>query len=305
MSNVLSSPDSAADREEEFALTETTPTSPSPGSFSPAGSVHSVGVSSASSPTAAARSPEYTGVAATTGETGLAETHRNQVSLHVVCLYNTFVSVSTRVYQALFSHIPGPLHTQWQQQAAPLQRPDSSCPVWGAALQSLLRPPPTACQSTPTERSMGIDCFLFNSYSSHCINVFFKLILALNSSYTGSYNYGSYANQHPHSIQSQYPSLTHEPAIPAPLHYSAYHRSSAQVSLSPNRNKIYTCSLIQTTDEVWMCTLIEGKMNGRCWAPLKWEVKQIYILQCKFIQVDHNFFLDLICNVVSVTRDDL
>lgn len=58
------------------------------------------------------------------------------------------------------------------------------------------------------------------------------MICLLHSRYTGSYNYGSYANQHPHSIQSQYPSLAHEPAIPAPLHYSAYHRSSAQVSLS-------------------------------------------------------------------------
>ncbi|CDQ68043.1 unnamed protein product [Oncorhynchus mykiss] len=48
--------------------------------------------------------------------------------------------------------------------------------------------------------------------------------------FTGSYNYGSYSNQHPHSIQSQYPSLAHEPGIPAPLHYPAYHRTSAQVS---------------------------------------------------------------------------
>lgn len=52
----------------------------------------------------------------------------------------------------------------------------------------------------------------------------------LHSRYTGSYNYGSYTTQHPHSIQTQYPSLAHEPGITAPLHYSAYHRSSAQVS---------------------------------------------------------------------------
>lgn len=57
-------------------------------------------------------------------------------------------------------------------------------------------------------------------------------MLLLCSRYTGSYNYGSYSNQHPHSIQSQYPSLAHEPAISTPLHYSAYHRSSAQVSLN-------------------------------------------------------------------------
>lgn len=71
--------------------------------------------------------------------------------------------VNICVYQALFSHIPGPLHTQWQQQVAPLQRPDSSCPVWGALLQSLLRPPPTGCQSTPTEKSTGKCVLLLNS----------------------------------------------------------------------------------------------------------------------------------------------
>lgn len=47
--------------------------------------------------------------------------------------------------------------------------------------------------------------------------------------YTGSYNYGSYSNQHPHPMQSQYPSLPHDTAISGPLHYSAYHRNSSQV----------------------------------------------------------------------------
>lgn len=57
----------SAEREEEFPLTETTPASQSPESYSPARSVHSVGVSSASSP-AEAVSPEYTGGASTTGD---------------------------------------------------------------------------------------------------------------------------------------------------------------------------------------------------------------------------------------------
>lgn len=48
--------------------------------------------------------------------------------------------------------------------------------------------------------------------------------------YTGSYNYGSYGNQHPPPMQSQYPALPHDTAISGPLHYSPYHRSSAQVS---------------------------------------------------------------------------
>uniref|UniRef100_A0A4W6E7M2 Regulatory factor X, 4 n=1 Tax=Lates calcarifer TaxID=8187 RepID=A0A4W6E7M2_LATCA len=64
--------------------------------------------------------------------------------------------------------------------------------------------------------------------------------------YTGSYNYGSYANQHPHSIQSQYPSLAHEPAIPAPLHYSAYHRSSAQYQLNGQMSRMEPCLMGST-----------------------------------------------------------
>lgn len=51
--------------------------------------------------------------------------------------------------------------------------------------------------------------------------------------YTGSYNYGSYGNQHPPPMQSQYPALPHEAAISGPLHYAPYHRSSAQVSGGP------------------------------------------------------------------------
>lgn len=52
----------------------------------------------------------------------------------------------------------------------------------------------------------------------------------LHFRYTGSYNYGSYGNQHPPPMQSQYPALPHDTAISGPLHYSPYHRSSAQVS---------------------------------------------------------------------------
>ncbi|KAG7279007.1 hypothetical protein CRUP_001948 [Coryphaenoides rupestris] len=64
--------------------------------------------------------------------------------------------------------------------------------------------------------------------------------------YTGSYNYGSYANQHPHSIQSQYPSLTHEPGIPAPLHYSPYTRSPAQYPLNSSMSRMESCLMSST-----------------------------------------------------------
>ncbi|MEQ2190525.1 regulatory factor X, 4 (influences HLA class II expression) [Xenoophorus captivus] len=64
--------------------------------------------------------------------------------------------------------------------------------------------------------------------------------------YSGSYNYGSYTNQHPHSIQSQYPSLAHEPTITAPLHYSAYHRSSAQYQLNSQMPRMEPCLMGST-----------------------------------------------------------
>lgn len=145
----------SAEREEEFTLTETTPTSPSPGSYSPARSVQSVDVSSASSPTAAL-SPEYPGVTASTGEMGLAHADRKPSSLRAPpYLAPPHRNICFCVCQALFSHIPGPLHTQWPQQAARLQRLDNSCPAWGTALPSRPRPPPTGCRYTPTGRNTG------------------------------------------------------------------------------------------------------------------------------------------------------
>lgn len=75
----------------------------------------------------------------------------------------------------------------------------------------------------------------------------------LHSRFTGSYNYGSYSNQHPHSIQTQYPSLTHESAITAPLHYSAYHRSSAQVSPSHREPCDFAWQYIHAIQLFFLC----------------------------------------------------
>ncbi|KAF3854661.1 hypothetical protein F7725_022716 [Dissostichus mawsoni] len=161
---------STAEREEEFPVKEPTPTSPSPGSFSPARSVHSVGVSSASSPTAAV-SPEYSGVPTTTVTTAGGSTP--EAGQQLSCMRN-------------------------------------SAPV----------PPPSSTHRLPVYRE--------------------------EHGYTGSYNYGSYANQHPHSIQSQYPSLAHDPAIPPPLHYSAYHRSSAQYQLNGQMARMEPCLMGST-----------------------------------------------------------
>ncbi|KAI4825889.1 hypothetical protein KUCAC02_021550 [Chaenocephalus aceratus] len=161
---------STAEREEEFPVKEPTPTSPSPGSFSPARSVHSVGVSSDSSPTAAV-SPEFSGVPTTTVTTAGGSTP--EAGQQLSCMRN-------------------------------------SAPV----------PPPSSTHRLPVYRE--------------------------EHGYTGSYNYGSYANQHPHSIQSQYPSLAHDPAIPPPLHYSAYHRSSAQYQLNGQMARMEPCLMGST-----------------------------------------------------------
>lgn len=74
--------------------------------------------------------------------------------------------------------------------------------------------------------------------------------------YTGSYNYGSYGNQHPHPMQSQYPALPHDTAISGPLHYSPYHRSSAQVSVGAAVLPAVLCaqsSQLNTANESNVC----------------------------------------------------
>ncbi|XP_064809048.1 transcription factor RFX4 isoform X1 [Oncorhynchus masou masou] len=169
-----------AEQEEEMMLTETTPTSTSPGPFSPAKSVTSVGVPAASSPTAA-QSPEYTGATATTGA----------VQSYTWSLTYTVTTSS------------GTPSEGGQQQ--PCMR--SGAPV----------PPPSSAHRLP----------VYAHRDEH--------------GFTGSYNYGSYSNQHPHSIQSQYPSLAHEPGIPAPLHYPAYHRTSAQYPLNSQMSRMEPC----------------------------------------------------------------
>ncbi|XP_060101555.1 transcription factor RFX4 isoform X3 [Heteronotia binoei] len=64
--------------------------------------------------------------------------------------------------------------------------------------------------------------------------------------YSGSYNYGSYGNQHPHPMQSQYPSLPHDTTISGPLHYSAYHRSSSQYPFNSPSSRMEPCLMSST-----------------------------------------------------------
>ncbi|KAJ8245526.1 hypothetical protein GJAV_G00271680 [Gymnothorax javanicus] len=59
--------------------------------------------------------------------------------------------------------------------------------------------------------------------------------------YTGGYNYSSYTSQHHTPIQTQYPSLHHEPGITTPLHYPAYHRTTPQYPLNSQMSRMEPC----------------------------------------------------------------
>ncbi|KAM3925964.1 transcription factor RFX4 isoform 3-T3 [Leptodactylus fuscus] len=63
--------------------------------------------------------------------------------------------------------------------------------------------------------------------------------------YTGSYNYGTYSNQSPHPIASQYTSLPHESGITTPLHYTAYHRSPSQYPFN-SQTRMEPCLMTST-----------------------------------------------------------
>ncbi|XP_072350431.1 transcription factor RFX4-like isoform X4 [Scyliorhinus torazame] len=58
--------------------------------------------------------------------------------------------------------------------------------------------------------------------------------------YTGGYSYGSYSNQPPLPIQSQYPALTHD-SLSSPLPYPAYHRSTSQYPFNSQAPRMEPC----------------------------------------------------------------
>uniref|UniRef100_A0A8C5EIH2 RFX-type winged-helix domain-containing protein n=1 Tax=Gouania willdenowi TaxID=441366 RepID=A0A8C5EIH2_GOUWI len=209
----MKSDGSTAEQEEEFTGTETTPTSPSPGSYSPARSVHSVGMSSGSSPTAAV-SPEFPAVTTTGTST------RRQSSAGFTCSAPQHVSLCPCMC------LPGAVQSYTWSLTYTVTTAGGATPEAGQQLSCMRSgapvPPPSPAHRMP----------VYTHREEH--------------GYTGSYNYGSYTNQHPHSIQSQYPSLAHEPPLPAPLHYSAYHRSSAQYQLNGQMPRMEPCLMGST-----------------------------------------------------------
>ncbi|XP_009072414.1 PREDICTED: transcription factor RFX4-like, partial [Acanthisitta chloris] len=105
----------------------------------------------------------------------------------------------------------------------------------------------TTAAGSPAENSQQLPCMrtphVPSSSVTHRIPVYPH---REEHGYTGSYNYGSYSNQHPHPIQSQYPSLPHDTAISGPLHYSAYHRSSSQYPFNGPTSRMEPCLMSST-----------------------------------------------------------
>ncbi|XP_007893604.1 transcription factor RFX4 isoform X1 [Callorhinchus milii] len=64
--------------------------------------------------------------------------------------------------------------------------------------------------------------------------------------YSGGYNYGSYSNQPPHPIQSQYPALPHDSSLTAPIPYPAYHRSTSQYPFNSQTSRMEPCLMSST-----------------------------------------------------------
>ncbi|KAF7240522.1 Transcription factor RFX4 [Varanus komodoensis] len=105
----------------------------------------------------------------------------------------------------------------------------------------------TTAAGSPAENSQQLPCMrnphVPSSSVTHRIPVYPH---REEHGYTGSYNYGSYGNQHPHPMQSQYPSLSHDSTISAPLHYSAYHRSSSQYPFNSPSSRMEPCLMSST-----------------------------------------------------------
>lgn len=105
----------------------------------------------------------------------------------------------------------------------------------------------TTAAGSPAENSQQLPCMrsphVPSSSVTHRIPVYPH---REEHGYTGSYNYGSYSNQHPHPMQSQYPSLPHDTAISGPLHYSAYHRSSSQYPFNGPTSRMEPCLMSST-----------------------------------------------------------
>ncbi|XP_048463894.1 transcription factor RFX4 [Rhincodon typus] len=98
--------------------------------------------------------------------------------------------------------------------------------------------PPDSPQQLPCMRSNNVP----TATSTHRMPVYPH---REEHGYTGGYNYGSYSNQPPLPIQSQYPTLTHD-SLSSPLPYPAYHRSSSQYPFNSQTPRMEPCLMSST-----------------------------------------------------------
>ncbi|XP_066866135.1 transcription factor RFX4 isoform X5 [Kogia breviceps] len=105
----------------------------------------------------------------------------------------------------------------------------------------------TTAAGSPAENSQQLPCMRSTHVPSSSVTHRIPVYPHRDEhGYTGSYNYGSYGNQHPPPMQSQYPALPHDTAISGPLHYSPYHRSSAQYPFNSPTSRMEPCLMSST-----------------------------------------------------------
>ncbi|KAK4831450.1 hypothetical protein QYF61_017678 [Mycteria americana] len=203
---------STAEIREEIILSEPAPPTPSPVPFSPAKSATSVEVPSAPSPVSN-QSPEY-GVIATT--TGAMQSYTWSLTYTVTTAAGSPAENSQQLPCMRSPHVPSssvthriPVYPHREEHG------NLDMEIWSIS--------PIQQYDYLVEVETGQQ----GGSGANKMQELEQTIVR----YTGSYNYGSYSNQHPHPMQSQYPSLPHDTAISGPLHYSAYHRSSSQLIL--------------------------------------------------------------------------
>ncbi|XP_048355172.1 transcription factor RFX4 isoform X4 [Sphaerodactylus townsendi] len=103
----------------------------------------------------------------------------------------------------------------------------------------------TTAAGSPAENSQQLSC-VRTPHVTPSVTHRIPVYPHREDGYSSSYNYGSYGNQHPHPMQSQYPSLPHDTTISGPLHYSAYHRSSSQYPFNSPSSRMEPCLMSST-----------------------------------------------------------
>ncbi|KAF2980400.1 hypothetical protein EK904_008339 [Melospiza melodia maxima] len=229
---------STAEIREEIILSEPAAPTPSPAPFSPAKSATSVEVPSAPSPINN-QSPEYGGIIATTGR--LVGFWQINLLEGGFCTWSPQIEPQNMVYWLARYDKPSQARNVFSLYDWSVRFGAMQSYTWSLTYTV------TTAAGSPADNSQQLPCMrsphVPSSSVTHRIPVYPH---REEHGYTGSYNYGSYSNQHPHPMQSQYPSLPHDAAISGPLHYSAYHRSSSQYPFNGPTSRMEPCLMSST-----------------------------------------------------------